>query len=186
MSIQFNKKVLSAFKKKIYINIVHFREKTIFFFLDDLVWIVTLYECRRSQHYFGFRLKPTLFFLLINLNFKWILTFFLRISIWIPTYIVFISVYIWGNVHSLSNVHSSPRNCQIEKSLLKVFWANIGLSAFIWTQWTILIQKNWSNIHFHQKRPILSVKSGKLHNSDSNCQKSNLLSLSSKSFFYSS
>ena len=43
---------------------------------------------------------------------------------------------------------------------LKCFWANMGLSAFIWTQWTRLIHKIWSNIHFHKKMQIHSVISG--------------------------
>ena len=74
----------------------------------------------------------------------------------------------------LSNVRSSPKNCQIKKYLLKFVLANIGLSAFIWTQWTRLIQKNWSNIHFHQKMPIHSVRSGEPLYIYFNGQKSNL------------
>ena len=81
---------------------------------------------------------------------------------------------IWGSL--LSNVRFSPSNCQIEKSLLIFFLANIGLYAFIWTQWTILIHKSWSSIHFHQKILIHSVINGEPTYLFFDGQKSNLLS----------
>ena len=47
------------------------------------------------------------------------------------------------------------------KSLFSCFFgANIDIFPFIQTQWTILIQNNFSSIDFHQKIPIHSVRSG--------------------------
>ena len=87
-------------------------------------------------------------------------------------------ICIWGS--SLSNVHFSPSNCQIEKPLLKFFkvekpllkffkvffFTNIGLSAFIWTQWTILIQKKIGPTSFFTRKGqylVLQVRHGLLN-----------------------